>query len=236
MLKSLLGLCAAILLSAAPATATISFNLAGADTASPSMLFVENGFSVTATARTFGYRAGGISELAHLSAAAPNLRLTTDGLGIAGGTFETRVDSYLPFAREAILLAGSEAFHLNGVRLNSMSGRDPLALYGVNGNSLVFLGNYGGAGTATQSLSVDSGPDGFLAYLFAVRDPGPTSAANFPSLSFQLSGLDIAPVNNPVDPGDVAPGGVPEPASWAMLIIGFGLVGAVSRRRRFVAA
>ncbi|WP_310476249.1 PEPxxWA-CTERM sorting domain-containing protein [Sandarakinorhabdus sp.] len=27
-------------------------------------------------------------------------------------------------------------------------------------------------------------------------------------------------------------GGVPEPASWAMLIAGFGLVGAVSRRRR----
>lgn len=28
-----------------------------------------------------------------------------------------------------------------------------------------------------------------------------------------------------------APGGVPEPASWAMLIAGFGLVGAVRRRR-----
>ncbi len=28
------------------------------------------------------------------------------------------------------------------------------------------------------------------------------------------------------------PGGVPEPASWAMLIAGFGLVGAVARRRR----
>jgi PEP-CTERM motif len=31
-------------------------------------------------------------------------------------------------------------------------------------------------------------------------------------------------------------GGVPEPASWAMLIAGFGLVGAVARRRNAIAA
>lgn len=38
--------------------------------------------------------------------------------------------------------------------------------------------------------------------------------------------------------GDVLPptGGVPEPASWAMLIAGFGLVGASQRRRRHAAA
>lgn len=36
---------------------------------------------------------------------------------------------------------------------------------------------------------------------------------------------------------DTAPvGGVPEPAAWAMLLSGFGLVGAVSRRQRSVAA
>jgi hypothetical protein len=34
----------------------------------------------------------------------------------------------------------------------------------------------------------------------------------------------------------LAPGGVPEPASWAMLIAGFGLTGAAMRRRRVVAA
>jgi hypothetical protein len=40
-------------------------------------------------------------------------------------------------------------------------------------------------------------------------------------------------------PGDsirIITAGVPEPASWAMLIAGFGLVGAASRRRRTVAA
>jgi len=32
--------------------------------------------------------------------------------------------------------------------------------------------------------------------------------------------------------GSTTPGGVPEPASWAMLIAGFGLVGATQRRRK----
>jgi hypothetical protein len=39
-------------------------------------------------------------------------------------------------------------------------------------------------------------------------------------------------------PGDglVSPPGVPEPANWAMMIAGFGLVGAVRRQRRLVPA
>ncbi len=37
--------------------------------------------------------------------------------------------------------------------------------------------------------------------------------------------------NRRIDP-NAGPGGVPEPASWAMLIAGFGLVGGAARRRR----
>lgn len=36
--------------------------------------------------------------------------------------------------------------------------------------------------------------------------------------------------------GDVVGGSVPEPATWAMLIVGFGAVGSVMRRSRIVAA
>ncbi|HXA38478.1 MAG TPA: PEPxxWA-CTERM sorting domain-containing protein [Phenylobacterium sp.] len=38
------------------------------------------------------------------------------------------------------------------------------------------------------------------------------------------------------DPGQAAGGGVPEPAAWALMIVGFGAAGAMLRRRRPIAA
>ena len=47
---------------------------------------------------------------------------------------------------------------------------------------------------------------------------------------------DGIPQSGLVQIGTAAGGAVPEPASWAMLIAGFGLVGAVARRRRTAVA
>jgi hypothetical protein len=59
---------------------------------------------------------------------------------------------------------------------------------------------------------------------------------NAPSLG--LNGDSGSGLGTLVPGGDLDPNGdpVPEPASWAMLIAGFGLTGAAMRRRRLVAA
>lgn len=61
---------------------------------------------------------------------------------------------------------------------------------------------------------------------FGDSHPGPNDVGNF--IGAQNAALNFAaPLNV---------GGVPEPASWAMMIAGFGLIGAASRRRRLAAA
>jgi hypothetical protein len=59
------------------------------------------------------------------------------------------------------------------------------------------------------------------------RDTGEAGADREWRVSLAKSVLTV-PAGRPF----VGPGPVPEPASWAMLIAGFGLVGAVARRRR----
>ena len=49
--------------------------------------------------------------------------------------------------------------------------------------------------------------------------------------SLPNGGSGIGTAGDPYDPVDPF-GGIPEPSSWAMLIAGFGLVGAVARRRK----
>jgi hypothetical protein len=65
-------------------------------------------------------------------------------------------------------------------------------------------------------------------FLFAVADLDVASAANFtgdnPRLYCNVGGLSCG--------APTAGGAVPEPASWALMLIGFGGLGATLRRRR----
>lgn len=81
-------------------------------------------------------------------------------------------------------------------------------------------------------LATDGSPNGctlsagsFCAYGFSVYGGAPTFVAQAPADGGAWQAALIA------DETQVGPIGVPEPASWAMLIAGFGLVGSVLRRR-----
>jgi hypothetical protein len=70
-------------------------------------------------------------------------------------------------------------------------------------------------------------------------DFGHTGAFTFGALPTGLtwtseSGTFLSALG-PTDPGGGSVGGVPEPATWAMMILGFGLVGATARSRRRLA-
>lgn len=88
----------------------------------------------------------------------------------------------------------------------------------VNQNGAVFavLTNTGETGTLTLAPG-----SGFTTWVVV------QSATAFSSLRFIESG-DLFDQYF----GDVASAAVPEPAAWAMMVGGFGLLGAVSRRRR----
>jgi hypothetical protein len=54
------------------------------------------------------------------------------------------------------------------------------------------------------------------------------------SYYLQIAGSDVA-VNNELVTGGITLSAVPEPATWAMMITGFGLLGLAARRRRELA-
>ncbi len=89
------------------------------------------------------------------------------------------------------------------------------------------LGNDAGAGNYVvfdgTTLLSNIGNQGSVHYSFTV-----TAGAN-PTLTF---GFYNPPAYYNLDNVSVTSGAVPEAATWAMLIAGFGLVGAVARRRR----
>lgn len=95
-----------------------------------------------------------------------------------------------------------------GILVGLFDGSNDTAL--TNGNYEIFVGAFDDSDSFTQ---VTFWGDGFGEALYA----GGT-------LRYAL-----------IDKGSLPPGGVPEPATWAMMIMGFGAVGSVVRRRRGLA-
>lgn len=64
---------------------------------------------------------------------------------------------------------------------------------------------------------------------------GPTSAPTFKTGTFALTGVNFAPGNFSLTINE-AVNAVPEPATWALLFAGFGIVGGALRRRQRMTA
>lgn len=70
----------------------------------------------------------------------------------------------------------------------------------------------------------------------AFAPPGVAGPVIFPPLLFPGGGDDVTTIVNPPSAGPAPVPGIPEPGSWLMMIVGFGLTGAVLRRRRLASA
>ena len=111
--------------------------------------------------------------------------------------------------------AGSYSLGLNFVNGASYLGGDSLDFY-----SLI-----------TLSASANAGPPNLGYYpgtLDAYIDPSIFFSADLDLSNYSLS---VGGVGSPLTAGGAA-GGVPEPAAWALMLVGFGGIGAAIRRRR----
>jgi hypothetical protein len=236
MLKPMSGAVALLaLLAAAPAAATINltFSYLGAPNQTPSAVTrTTNGVTVTANAKRFGFAPAALTNISQLTAG--TLRTTASGLGVNGGLVNASLDTELN-SREAVLLTGSRTLRLSGMLLNLVNNTDTLQVFGVNADTgnLESLG-YGGnirsglAGAAgfvntaanggTTALTFNSLSPVYTQFLLTTRIDGRTSTT---VQDYRIGSLTFA---------------VPEPQTWALMIIGFGMVGVTTRRRKAAVA
>ncbi len=158
-----------------------------------------------------------------------NSRITFFGFDVAGS------------GGAAFNFAASEAAGATGLFDGIDSGNIPMGYPDVdicfgtgNGNNCT-----GGGGNPGASLGQVVPLQGTFSLIFDSNVAGVTLSdlyLRFQSLDSASANLSGASgVGRMVTPPSSPPGGVPEPATWAMLIAGFGLVGASIRRRRTLA-
>jgi hypothetical protein len=243
----IMGLVAVGLAAPAAATTVFTVNLGGSASNAASFAYVAPGsVNLTATARSFSVLPNTLTSLSQLGSALTVSR-TTPGIGVQGGASDPQIDTNQSGRREGILLSSNVAVSLRGLRLSFIDNDDTLQVYGVSGTSLINLGYPGvvraglagpnaglsllngqatgpaylGANSGTQSLTLVDPTARFSGYFFTTRQPGNVAYLGTLGQGYRIDSLTL---------------GVPEPASWAMLIAGFGLVGAANRRRRGVVA
>lgn len=166
--------------------------------------------------------AGGLSVI--------DLDLCGPGDGICNGLFANNPSG------KAVMGTSS-----NRTTLNVAAGFvGELSFHHVTGQYVVVsiydgLGGNDGLSNILAQLVVPMGPPNSM----CTGNPTGANACDWTKQTLQFTGtarsVDFSLANfDDVTFGAAGVGGVPEPASWAMLIAGFGLVGAVARRQRYL--
>lgn len=223
--------------AAAPAAAltTLTWNFGGANGTvnTPSLSRTVAGVELTASARRFTRAPNSLTDLSQTTTGA-RIQASMPGIGVEGGASGPQLDTNQGAAREGILFSSTKNFSINGFKLSFVDGDDTLQIYGVNANgSLVSLGFNGvirtglaGAAPSPVVTTANSGTVGlmladptfaFRRYLFTTMVGGDVQFMGTAGQGYRIDSIT---------------GAVPEPATWAMMITGFGLVGAAGRRQR----
>jgi hypothetical protein len=151
---------------------------------------------------------------------------------------------------------GATPFNFLSIDIGSLDANDA-QFHNSIATQWTFLGNLFGGGTVSQTITTD--PDNIFTYALDAAFHNLASVeitAELPVMGIEISngagltadfdnivatpyGGVVCNVDHPlacvgVDGG--GGGGVPEPASWALMITGFGMAGAALRRQRATAA
>ncbi len=203
--------------------------------------------SLTANARRFTPLPTALTNVSQLiSTTTPgnaNLLVdrTTTSIGVVGGA-NTQLDTNNANQYEALYITANNLLSLKGLVLSAVDVNDTLQVYGVNATTgaLTDLGfggriasGLGGAASFSNAPFVSSNTtttltftntmmNFFSGYVFTTRNPGNVLTDGDLGQGYRINSITA----------DV----LPEPGSWALLIIGFGFTGAAMRRRAPAAA
>ncbi len=240
------GVALSFAVAAAPAAAVtqLTFDFGGGtNNASVASIARTNSFvTLTATALKFFVAPGSLTNLSQTTGTGATIRTTTPGIGVTGGADTNQLDTNTPGTvaapgREAILVSSSiPNFSLSGLKLSYVDNDDTLQVYGVSSTGALTSLGYGGIIKAASGSSLGGAATGvntaanngttaitlmtptayFQRYLFTTRVGGDVSFMGTLGQGYRI---------------DTITGSVPEPATWAMMIVGFGMVGVAARRR-----